>query len=376
MKIPAAKIHFPEEEKRIILENIKEALDTGWLTKGKYNKIFEENFSKYVGTSHAVAVNGGTAALEIIFRSLGVQGKSVIVPATTFVATPGSLLHAGGKVVFADVDESLCMSLDNIKEKVTEETKGVVAVHLGGVVCPEIKKIRDFCRENGLFLVEDAAHAQGSSIDGQMAGSFGDAAAFSFFPTKVMTSAEGGLITTNSQSIVDKGLVLRDQGMSDADGGLHVELGYNWRLSELNAIVGISQLRCLESFLEGRRRAAALYDKLLANVIGLKPLAVPGNIKPSYYKYTVFLDPGIDRGKVKKEMRERFEVGLTSEVYDFPCHLQPVFKKMFGLGEGSFPVSEDLCRRQICLPINALMTEEEVTYVCDCLAKVVAEQKA
>jgi dTDP-4-amino-4,6-dideoxygalactose transaminase len=373
MKIPAAKIYFPEEEKKRILENIKEALDSGWLTLGKYNKMFEEQFSGFVGTKHAVAVSSGTGALEIILRTLGVQGSSVIVPTNTFFATPAAVLHAGGKVVLADVEENLCMSLDNIKENVTEDTKGVVIVHIGGMICPEIKEIKSFCEDNEMFLIEDAAHAHGSSLDNQMAGTFGIASGFSFFPTKVMTSAEGGIITTDDPKIAERAVVFRDQGKMGADKNLHSELGYNWRMSEIHAITGLSQLRCLESFIEARRKAAALYDKLLSKIEGVKPLVIPENIKSNYYKYVAFLNKGINRDELKKRLREEYSVSLSGEVYELPCHLQPIFKRMYGFKEGSFPVSEDLCKRQICLPVYATMKEEEARYVCDCLDKALRE---
>ena len=197
MQVPAAKIYFSEEDKKDISAKVEEILTTGQLTLGKYGKQFEEEFARYVGAKYAVAVSSGTSALEIILRTLDIQGYSVIVPTNTFFATPAAVLHAGGKVEFADVTENLCLDPESVKKKISRDTKGVSIVHIGGVVPPQVKQIQEICQARDLFLIEDAAHVQGSMLDGKMAGSFGIAAAFSFYPTKVMTSGEGGMITTN-----------------------------------------------------------------------------------------------------------------------------------------------------------------------------------
>ena len=212
MQIPAAKICFPEEDRKWILDKVNEVLSSGQLTLGKYGKEFEQKFAEYVGTKYAIAVNSGTSALEIILRALDIEGSSVIVPTNTFFASPASVIHAGGKVIFADVTDNLCLDPDSVKQKIQKDTKGIIIVHIGGVVPPQIKEIQEICREHNLFLIEDAAHAHGSTLNGEPAGTFGDAAAFSFYPTKVMTSGEGGMIVTNNENIYRRALVFRDQG--------------------------------------------------------------------------------------------------------------------------------------------------------------------
>lgn len=192
MQIPAAKIHFPDEDKREILAEIEEILTTGQLTLGKYGRQFEEEFAGYLGTKYAVAVNSGTSALEIILRALDIEGHSVIVPTNTFFATPASVIHAGGKVIFADMADNLCLDPDSVKQSIREDTKAVILVHIGGLVPPQVREIKDICQRKGLFLIEDAAHAHGSAVDGQKAGTFGIAAAFSFYPTKVILDNLGG----------------------------------------------------------------------------------------------------------------------------------------------------------------------------------------
>jgi len=370
MRVPAAKIYFPEEDRKKILEQVDKILESGQLTLGKYTKEFEEKFAKYVGTKYAVAVNSGTSALEIPLRALDIQGFSVIVPTNTFFATPASVIHAGGKVIFADVTENLCLDPDSVKQKIQKDTKGIIIVHIGGVVSPQIKEIQEICGEHNLFLIEDAAHAHGSSLDGKPAGAFGDAAAFSFYPTKVMTSGEGGMIITNDENIYQRALVLRDQGKAGFLSNVHTEMGYNWRMSEIHAAIGLSQFARLNEFITARRRIAKIYDRELEKISKVTPLEIPSSVKSNYYKYTTILDNGIDRALLKKELKERYEVNLSGEVYELPCHLQPIFKDLYGFNGGEFPVAEDLCQRQICLPVFATMTDEQAKYVIDCLKKV------
>jgi dTDP-4-amino-4,6-dideoxygalactose transaminase len=370
MKIPAAKIYFPEEDRKELLRQIDEILESGQLTLGKYTKEFEERFAAYVGTKYAIAVNSGTSALEIPLRALDVKGHSVIVPTNTFFATPASVIHAGGEVIFADVTENLCIDTESVKENIGKDTKGVIVVHIGGVVPPQIREIQEICEDKGLFLIEDAAHAHGSTLDGKKAGDFGDAAAFSFYPTKVMTSAEGGIITTDDKRIYERALVFRDQGKAGFYGNVHTEMGYNWRMSEIHAAVGLSQFARLEEFIKDRRNIAKIYDEELKEISGVTPIDIPSDAESNYYKYIALLDDGIDRSELKKELKEKYEVGLSGEVYELPCHLQPIFKDLYGFKEGDFPVAEDICKRQICLPVFATMTEEQAKYVVDSLMEV------
>ena len=370
MKIPAAKIYFPEEDRKELLKQIDGILESGQLTLGKYTREFEERFAEYSGTKYAIAVNSGTSALEIPLRALDVKGHSVIVPTNTFFATPASVIHAGGEVIFADVTENLCIDPESVKENIREDTKGVIVVHIGGIVAPQIKAIQEICEDKGLFLIEDAAHAHGSTLDGKKAGSFGDAAAFSFYPTKVMTSGEGGMITTDDKRIYERTLVFRDQGKAGFYGNVHTEMGYNWRMSEIHAAIGLSQFARLEEFVRDRRSVAKIYDEELKTINGVTPIQIPSEVESNYYKYVTMLDEGIDRAEVKKELKEKYGVGLSGEVYELPSHLQPIFKDVQGFKEGDFPVAEDVCKRQICLPVFATMTEEQAKYVVDSLTEV------
>jgi perosamine synthetase len=370
MNIPAAKIYFPDEDRKELLSQIDMILKSGQLTLGKHTKDFEERFAAYVGTKYAIAVNSGTSALEIPLRALDVNGHSVIVPTNTFFATPASVIHAGGKVIFADVAENLCIDPERVNENIRKDTKGIIIVHIGGVIPPQIKDIKEICEDHNLFLIEDAAHAHGSTLDGKKAGSFGDAAAFSFYPTKVMTSGEGGMITTDNENIYERAMVFRDQGKAGFYGNVHTEMGYNWRMSEIHAAIGLSQFHRLNEFIDDRRKIAKIYDEKLKEIDSITTIEIPANVESNYYKYVALLDDGIDRADIKKELKEKYGVGLSGEVYELPCHLQPIFKDLYGFKDGEFPVAEDLCKRQICLPVFATMTDEQARYVIDSLQEV------
>jgi perosamine synthetase len=370
--IPAARIVIPEEDRRQILARIDEALRTGVLTLGENGRAFESLFARIVGTRFAIAVQSGTSALEIVLRSLGVEGREVVVPTNTFFATPAAVIHAGGRPRFADVEATaMGLSVESVAAAVSRDTIAVIVVHIAGAVSPETLKIAAFCREHDLVLVEDAAHAHASTLDGRMAGTFGTAAAFSFYPTKVVTAGEGGMIVTNDQAIHEHALQYRDQGKEGFLTNFHIRLGYNWRLSELHAAVGVSQLGRLAEFVAERRRVAAAYTERLAAVAGIEPLVPADTCRPNYYKYVALLDPDVERRALKRALKDRFQISLSGEVYESPCHHQPVFKPW---AAGAFPVAEDVCARHVCLPIYPGMTEAEIERVASALESVLSER--
>ncbi len=367
MRVPPAAIYFPKEDREWILENIDSCLQSGQLTLGCFGKELEESFTELCGTSYAVAVNSGTSALEIILRAIGVEGREVIAPTNTFYATAGAVVHAGGRPVFVDCDrESFALDPRGLEQVMGPKTAAVIVVHIGGMITPRIAEIRDLCERHGVPLIEDAAHAHGSSLGGAMAGSFGRAAAFSFYPTKVMTSGEGGMIVTDDETIYREALIYRDQGKEGFTTNFHVRLGYNWRLSEPNAVIGLAQQRRLQEFVARRRSIAAIYDEGLAQFGDRLQAVKPGaGCLSNYYKYVALLPDAALRAPLKKLLREQYDVGLSGEVYDTPCHHQPVFKPWAGK---SLPVAEDICSRHVCLPVSAVMTDDDARYVLESLA--------
>jgi len=372
-KIAPAKPYIPNEDMSVLLSEFEKVLESGRLTLGPYGKRFEEVFSKYIGTQFAISVSSGTSALEIALRSLGIkEGDEVIVPTNTFIATPNAVFFAGGKPVFADVSsQTLCLNPRSLIEKISSRTRGIIVVHIGGIVCPYMKELKEICKDHRLFLLEDAAHAHGSSLNGMKAGSLGDVACFSFYPTKVITTAEGGMITTNEKDLSEKAMILRDQGKASFLESQIVELGYNWRMSELHAVIGLHQLKRLEEFIEHRNRIARKYDNGLGKIDGIKPLKIPQGIRSNYYKYIAFLEPEINRNELKERLK-KLGITLSGEVYDPPCHLQPLYKRLFGFKGGEYPNAEEIAKRHVCLPIYSQMTDKEAHYVLESLKEALS----
>ncbi len=370
-EIPPAKPYVPSEDVNLIKKDVEKILHSGMLTLGEYTKRFEAEFAKFSKVQYAVAVNSGTSALEIALREVGLTRRDeVLVPTNTFCATAAVVFHAGGKLVFTDVNaQSLCMDTENVQRYLTAKTKAVIAVHIGGLICPEIKKIKEICRDHNIVLIEDAAHAHGSTIDNQPAGSIGDIGCFSFYPTKVMTTGEGGMITTNSKDVATKAAILRDQGKDGFTSNIIVELGYNWRMSEISAAIGLLQLNRLLEFIKSRSRIAKFYDEKLSRINGVEPLKRPQNILNNYYKYIAFLSSEISRDDFKQRLREK-GVKLSGEVYWPPLHMQPIYKRLLKVKEGDFPVAEDACRRMVCLPIYSQMAIDEASYVIERVKEV------
>lgn len=370
MEIPPVKVHFPKKDVKDLKKQFEEILSSGRLILGEYTEKFEEEFAKYVGVKHAVAVNNGTSALEICLRIFRVTGKEVIVPTNTNFATPASVLHAGGKLRFIDNDpESFSITPEDVQKAINKKTAGVIIVHIGGIITPRVDEIKRLCKGAGLFLLEDAAHAHGSSLNGKMAGSFGNAAAFSFYPTKVITSLEGGMITTNFSKIANRARIYRDQGKQSYGRNLHKVLGNSWRMSEIHAAAGISQLRRINQFIKERNTVAKYYDRELTDLPTINPLSISPSLRCNYYKYIAILDKGLSRSKIKKCMAGKYKIRLSGEVYEIPSHRQPVFKGKYK--GGSFPNADEICKRHICLPIYASMTKKESEYILDSLIKYV-----
>src|SRR5690242_125479 len=254
MRVPAASIVFSEDDIREALSLIESSLRSGQLTLGKHGQAFEEAFAGRCGRKHAIAVNSGTSAIEIVLRALDVEGKEVIVPDNTFFATAAAVAHAGATPVLADTDrETLAISVDDVLARVTPATAGVVIVHIGGIVSPELPRLEAELKQRGLFLMCDAAHAHGATLDGRDASDWGVASTYSFYPTKVMTSGEGGMIVTDDDRIAEEARVYRDQGKAGFTSNFHTRLGANWRLSEPHAAIGLVQLKRLDEFIARRR---------------------------------------------------------------------------------------------------------------------------
>lgn len=365
MRIPPMRIYIPQEDRSEILRRFAEVLDSSILTDGKYCRELEQVLSRLLGVKHVISTNSGTGALELMLRSRKSEGE-VIVTTETFTATIYAIRRVGCRPVLADVGGDMSLDPSNVTEKLTSRTTAIVTVHLGGFVSERVKELQEISAKNGVLLFEDAAQAMGSKLGGKFAGSLGDGAGFSFFPTKVAGSAEGGFLTTNDDPAADLARTLRDQGK--IKGNLCTEEGYNWRMNEFQAIIALEQINRLEQFISNRERIAKVYaDALTEGKLKKKlvPLIPPEASRPNWYKYISFLSKEFNREKLKVKLQER-GIALSGDVYEVPCHLQPVFKSL-GYRKGDFPVAEGASDTHICLPMKSDLTAEQARFVVETL---------
>lgn len=369
MRVAAQVYDFSEHDIEQVTAEIRSLLaGRRFLTLGEHVARFEEEFARYHQIPHAIATSSGTAALEIILRHLDVAGGEVVMPTNTFAATAFAVIAAGARPVFADLCEDLTLSAASVAARLGRETRAVVTVHIGGLVSPGTSAIKALCDDRGIPLVEDAAHAHGSSLGGRFAGSFGIAGAFSFFSTKVMTAGEGGMIVTSDPALRDAAVLLRDQAKVEGRN-YHERAGYNWRLSEIHAILGRAQLRRLDEFIARRQAIAAIYDRALADVPGIAPIPRPAGARHNYYKYICVLD-SMSPSAAAAGLRSGYDISLGGYVYDVPLHCQPAFT---AYADGALPIAERLCRSHICLPLYPSLTDEQAAYVGSAVARIVRD---
>lgn len=365
MKIPPLKIHFSEPDIKIITSDIKKVLRSGQLSLGEMTSRFEHQFSILTKRKYAVAVNSGTTALEIMLRTKNIKDKTVLVQTNTNYATVAAILFAGGKIKL--VDGGIYPSLDDLKKEINKNIAGIIFVHIGGYLSYELNEIMTYCEKNNLFFFEDAAHAHGASLNGKPSGSFGHAAAFSFFPTKVITSGEGGMIVTDNKEDYQKMLIFRDQG-KDLFSKQNIVLGNSWRMSEFQAVVGFHQLKNLKKFVKRRNEIIEKYTKAFKHYNQITIYSGSKEMVPSGYKFIIQLPTSEICQKIKKELEKKYNIYVGGGVYDIPIHQQPVFKSMFS--KNKYPKADQFCATHLCLPIWSSMGNREVEYVIKSLKKV------
>lgn len=369
-RVPIGRPTFPDAP--AILQDVERVLASGRLMIGPYLERFEAAFAQTVGCRYAVGVSSCTAALEIVLRFLRVEGAEVIVPTNTFIATPNAVRYAGGRPVLADIrPETLALDVEEVRQALSPQTKAVIMVHLAGFISPDLPAIQSLCEERGVALIEDCAHAHGAVFDGTAAGAFGLAGCFSFYPTKILTTGAGGMITTNNEALCRFARTVRVHGRRGTEEAM-TELGNDWFLDEMRSVVGWHQLRHLNAFVAHRRALAQEYLTTLRGLAGVAPLVPDSRCQPSYYRFPVVLDPPWSARQLRTMLQETYGVE-TDQLYDPPCHLQPVYQRLFGFREGMCPVAEAVLPHQVCLPVHMGMSLEDARYVSECLAKALSD---
>jgi len=367
--IPATKPSFSQKDIKSITKEFKDILSgKSFLSQSKFGEIFEAKFSKFIGTKYAVTCNSGTSALELIFRALDVKNKEVILPSNTFIATANAIMNAGGIPVFADCNNDMCLDFDKTINLVNDKTVAICHVHIGGLVTDSALKLAKYCKKNKLFFVEDAAQAHGSSINKLMAGNLGDAAGFSFFSTKVMTTGEGGIVTTNNRKLVTKMKSIREFGKVKKGiyTNYHTSMGYNWRMPEVSALMGLAQLNSIGSFIQKRAKIAKIYDSYFLNLDTVRVIKPVKTSNFNYFKYTLILKKG-NRKKIHEALTKE-GINLSGYVYEIPLHKQPVFKDFNSL---TLPETENLCAQHICLPIYPDLSIKDAIFIGKTALKII-----
>ncbi len=360
--IPLSAPWIDERDEELVLE----VLRSGWLSLGPTGPRFEEAFADAVGARYCAAVSSGTAGLHLCMRLAGVEpGDEVITSPYSFVASANCAIYEGATPVFADIDP-LTYNLDPaaVEAAITERTKAIVTVDIFGYPC-ELDPLIALCERHGLKLVEDACEALGATYRGRPIGSHGHPAVFAFYPNKQITTGEGGAVTTASEEEHELLVSLRNQGRVETSSWLqHGRFGYNYRLDDLSAALGIAQLERLDRILAARAEVAARYDELLARIDVEPPLPDDHDHVRSWFVYVVKLPEGADRGAVAARL---IESGVATAPYVPSIHLQPYMRERFGFREGMLPVSEDCSARTLALPFHTRLGRDDQEYVVDVL---------
>lgn len=343
----------PEE-----LDAIAGVLGSGVLTNGPRTIEFENMFSERHGCEHGIAFANGTVALEGLYLALGIgAGDEVITPSMTFISTATSILHVGATPVFADVEpDTFNIDPADVARKITNRTKAVVAVHYGGQSA-DLSELNELTDGAGVYLLEDAAEAHGAEYKGRPVGSWGLAGMFSFTPTKNVTTGEGGLVTTNDAQLADKLRLLRNHGQRATYE--HVSLGYNWRITEIQAAMGIEQIRKLDAILERKRRNAKILLALLESNDRIRPPLTKDDRDHVFMLFTLLI-----HGERDDVMRRLGSQGIETKLYFPPAHSQPVFEGF----TADLPVTEELAKRMLSVPFHSMLTSSDLERIAAALS--------
>ncbi|MEE9173725.1 MAG: UDP-4-amino-4,6-dideoxy-N-acetyl-beta-L-altrosamine transaminase [Thermoplasmata archaeon] len=378
IRLPYGRQWIDEED----IEAVAQVLRSDWITTGPQVPAFERAVAGFVGAGEGVAVSSGTAALHAAIHALGIQeGDEVVVPTMTFASSANTVVFEGGRPVFADVDpDTLLLATDEVERRISPRTRAVMAVDYAGQPS-DYDALRRVCQRHDLPLVADACHALGATYRGRRVGTLADLTAFSFHPVKHITTGEGGMIVTDDSDAATRMRAFRNHGISSearerARQGAWfyemVDLGYNYRLTDFQCALGMSQLRKLPDWLARRRALAAKYDRALGDVNGVAPLAVREEVDHAYHLYVVRLE-GASQGQRDRVFRTMRAQGIGVNVHYIPVHLHPFYREHFGTRPGELPVAEAAYDQILTLPLFPQMSEADVDAVATSLREALTD---
>lgn len=362
--IPIAKPLIGDEEINAVVEVLK----SGMLAHGKEVEAFEKEFAEYLGVKHGIAVSNGTAALDVALKALKIgPGDEVITTPFTFIASANSILFQGARPLFADIDpKTYNLDPNDVLEKISDKTKAIIVVHLYGQPA-DMKAFKEIAEDHGLYLIEDCAQAHGAEFEGQKVGTFGDIAAFSFYPTKNMTTGEGGMVVTNNDELARRADLIRNHGQ--AEKYLHVELGYNLRMTNIAAAIGRAQLKKLEEWNEKRIKNAKLLSDGISKIDGLTPPYVDERVKHVFHQYVIRVEDDfpLSREELMAKLREK---GIGTAIhYPIPVHQQPLYQKL-GYPNDICPNAIEASKRVLSLPVHPAVSREDIDYIIETLKEI------
>jgi dTDP-4-amino-4,6-dideoxygalactose transaminase len=371
-RVPLADVNFGVEEEQAVQQVIR----SGWLSMGEVTKSFEQEFAAFIGAKHTLAVTNATAALHLACLAAGIgPGDEVIVPSLTFVATANAVRYTGATPVFADVEslDWLNISPASIEIRITERTRAILVVHYAGFPC-DMPAIMEIARQHNLVVLEDSAHAIGSSLDSRMLGTWGAIGCYSFFSNKNMTTGEGGMLATDDDALAEKLRILRSHGMTSLSWDRHqghaysydvVDLGYNYRIDEMRSAMGREQLKKLPAGNKQRAKLTALYRELLAELAPQVELPF-GQARGMgcYHILPALLPEGTDRIRFMEALKQ---VGIQTSIHYPPVHNFQIYQAEWQKREETLPFTEEAGRREVTLPLYSTMTEGQVESVANAI---------
>jgi len=366
-RYPVAEPEIGEEE----LRNVIEAVKSGWISsKGSFLEEFEKSFARYIGVKYGVAVSNGTTALHLALVALGVRpGDEVIVPDLTFAATINAVLYTGAKPVLVDIHPQYwCMDPEKVEKAITPKTKAIVPVHLYGHPC-DMGSIMEMASEHGLYVVEDAAEAHGAEFMGRRVGSFGHVSCFSFYGNKIITTGEGGMCLTNDEELAERMRVLRDHGMRPEKRYWHEVVGYNYRMTNLQAAIGVAQLAKIDKFINKKRKIARIYAEELSNIEGITLHPEMPWAKCVYWLYSILIDDRKLKVNRDKLMEKLSEQGIETRRFFYPLHEMPIYKEY---ARFSYPISSSISVMGMNLPSGVTLSEDDIRYIARKVKEIVS----